>query len=73
MLINKNPGDENSQIKVGGQAVIEGIMMRAPKTFTVVVRETRRRACCPRRSLALPDGEVAYTEKTSLAWMYSAL
>lgn len=26
-------------IKVGGQAVIEGIMMRAPKTFTVVVRK----------------------------------
>jgi uncharacterized protein YqhQ len=26
-------------IKVGGQAVIEGVMMRAPKTFTVVVRK----------------------------------
>ena len=48
MLINKNPGDENSQIKVGGQAVIEGIMMRAPKTFTVVVRK--------------PDGELAVRE-----------
>jgi len=48
MLINKNSGAENTQIKVGGQAVIEGIMMRAPKTFTVVVRK--------------PDGELAVRE-----------
>jgi uncharacterized protein YqhQ len=48
MLITKNSCTENSQIKVGGQAVIEGIMMRAPKTFTVVVRK--------------PDGELAVRE-----------
>jgi uncharacterized protein YqhQ len=48
MLINKNSCAENSQIKVGGQAVIEGIMMRAPKTFTVVVRR--------------PDGELSVRE-----------
>ena len=48
MLINKNSCAENTQIKVGGQAVIEGIMMRAPKTFTVVVRK--------------PDGELAVRE-----------
>jgi uncharacterized protein YqhQ len=35
-------------VKVGGQAVIEGIMMRAPKTFTVVVRK--------------PDGALAIRE-----------
>ncbi len=35
-------------IKVGGQAVIEGIMMRAPKTFTVVVRK--------------PDGQLSVRE-----------
>ncbi|MGC8658079.1 MAG: DUF1385 domain-containing protein [Desulfomonilaceae bacterium] len=35
-------------IKVGGQAVIEGIMMRAPKTFTVVVRR--------------PDGQLSVRE-----------
>jgi len=39
LIINKPISGENSQIKVGGQAVIEGIMMRAPKTFTVVVRK----------------------------------
>ncbi len=40
MLVNQNCTDKScaTQIKVGGQAVIEGIMMRAPKTFTVVVR-----------------------------------
>jgi uncharacterized protein YqhQ len=38
----------DKQVKVGGQAVIEGIMMRAPKTFTVVVRK--------------PDGELAVRE-----------
>ncbi len=48
MLINNNACAESSQIKVGGQAVIEGIMMRAPKTFTVVVRK--------------PDGELAVRE-----------
>lgn len=36
------------RIKVGGQAVIEGIMMRAPRTFTVVVRR--------------PDGELSVRE-----------
>jgi uncharacterized protein YqhQ len=41
MLVNQNCTDKNcaTPIKVGGQAVIEGIMMRAPKTFTVVVRK----------------------------------
>lgn len=39
MIVNKPISGENRQIKVGGQAVIEGIMMRAPKTFTVVVRK----------------------------------
>ncbi|MGB9616512.1 MAG: DUF1385 domain-containing protein [Desulfomonilaceae bacterium] len=35
-------------IKVGGQAVIEGIMMRAPKTLTIVVRK--------------PDGQLSVRE-----------
>lgn len=35
-------------LKVGGQAVIEGIMMRAPRTFTVVVRR--------------PDGQLSVRE-----------
>ena len=35
-----NTEQEGLQVKVGGQAVIEGIMMRAPKTFTVVVRKS---------------------------------
>jgi uncharacterized protein YqhQ len=39
LLVNNNSSAESSQIKVGGQAVIEGVMMRAPKTFTVVVRK----------------------------------
>lgn len=38
MIINNRNENGPKQIKVGGQAVIEGIMMRAPKTFTVVVR-----------------------------------
>ncbi len=45
---NKASFCDIGQIKVGGQAVIEGIMMRAPKTFTVVVRK--------------PDGELAIRE-----------
>jgi uncharacterized protein YqhQ len=48
LLVNNQSSGENSQIKVGGQAVIEGIMMRAPKTFTVVVRK--------------PDGELSVRE-----------
>ncbi len=49
MIINKqSESGVLSQIKVGGQAVIEGIMMRAPKTFTVVVRR--------------PDGDLAVRE-----------
>jgi uncharacterized protein YqhQ len=50
MIINNNSqGEDNTgPIKVGGQAVIEGIMMRAPKTFTVVVRK--------------PDGDLAIRE-----------
>ena len=48
MLANKKSSDVNKQIKVGGQAVIEGIMMRAPRTFTVVVRR--------------PDGELSIRE-----------
>lgn len=39
MVISNNSPGNNQRIKVGGQAVIEGIMMRAPKTFTVVVRK----------------------------------
>ncbi len=39
MRINDRASAQDQQIKVGGQAVIEGIMMRAPKTFTVVVRK----------------------------------
>ncbi len=39
MVISNNSPEGNQRIKVGGQAVIEGIMMRAPKTFTVVVRK----------------------------------
>ena len=48
MLIRNGSSDETDPIKVGGQAVIEGIMMRAPKTFTVVVRR--------------PDGEMSVRE-----------
>lgn len=38
MVIGTKSSEEFGNIKVGGQAVIEGIMMRAPRTFTVVVR-----------------------------------
>jgi uncharacterized protein YqhQ len=48
MIIWNNSSNEGKQIKVGGQAVIEGIMMRAPRTFTVVVRR--------------PTGELAVRE-----------
>ncbi len=48
MVITKDSGSNKELIKVGGQAVIEGIMMRAPKTFTVVVRK--------------PDGQLAVRE-----------
>jgi uncharacterized protein YqhQ len=47
MRINDKAAGQDQQIK-GGQAVIEGIMMRAPKTFTVVVRK--------------PDGNLAVRE-----------
>lgn len=47
-MICNNKDANNDQVKVGGQAVIEGIMMRAPRTFTVVVRK--------------PDGELAVRE-----------
>jgi uncharacterized protein YqhQ len=47
MLVNAQ-SEETKQIRVGGQAVIEGIMMRAPRTFTVVVRK--------------PDGQLAVRE-----------
>jgi uncharacterized protein YqhQ len=39
MLLLSHTSKETEQIKVGGQAVIEGVMMRAPKTFTVAVRK----------------------------------
>ena len=48
MLISEANSQGTKQIKVGGQAVIEGIMMRAPKTFTVVVRR--------------PDGQLSVRE-----------
>jgi uncharacterized protein YqhQ len=48
MLVQSQSDPENEPIKVGGQAVIEGIMMRAPKTFTVVVRR--------------PDGDLSIRE-----------
>jgi len=48
LFVSNQSSPENGQIKVGGQAVIEGIMMRAPKTFTVVVRK--------------PDGELSVRE-----------
>ena len=48
MLISEANSQGAKQIKVGGQAVIEGIMMRAPKTFTVVVRR--------------PDGQLSVRE-----------
>ncbi|MFH0823680.1 MAG: DUF1385 domain-containing protein [Pseudomonadota bacterium] len=48
MIITRADGRHTEQIKVGGQAVIEGIMMRAPRTFTVVVRK--------------PDGGLAIRE-----------
>ncbi|MCA1962168.1 MAG: DUF1385 domain-containing protein [Desulfomonile sp.] len=38
MVLGTNQAEDVGNIKVGGQAVIEGIMMRAPRTFTVVVR-----------------------------------
>ncbi len=48
MIVINNQTEGPAQIKVGGQAVIEGIMMRAPRTFTVVVRK--------------PDGDLAVRE-----------
>lgn len=39
-ITSSTAAHKGDQIKVGGQAVIEGIMMRAPKTFTVVVRKS---------------------------------
>lgn len=49
MIIHSNDSERDpQQIRVGGQAVIEGIMMRAPRTFTVVVRR--------------PDGELSVRE-----------
>jgi len=48
MLVTAPQSEESKTIKVGGQAVIEGIMMRAPRTFTVVVRR--------------PDGQLAVRE-----------
>jgi uncharacterized protein YqhQ len=48
MLVTNHSSNKSEQIKVGGQAVIEGIMMRAPRTFTVVVRK--------------PDGQLAVRE-----------
>lgn len=48
MIIVNGSSAEPTLIKVGGQAVIEGIMMRAPRTFTVVVRK--------------PDGELSVRE-----------
>ncbi len=48
MLVSSENEKGSELIKVGGQAVIEGIMMRAPKTFTVVVRK--------------PDGQLSVRE-----------
>lgn len=48
MILNNDSCSTVGRIKVGGQAVIEGIMMRAPKTFTVVVRR--------------PDGQLSVRE-----------
>jgi uncharacterized protein YqhQ len=48
MRICNHASEHGTSIKVGGQAVIEGIMMRAPRTFTVVVRR--------------PDGDLAVRE-----------
>lgn len=48
MILNNDSNSGSDLIKVGGQAVIEGIMMRAPKTFTVVVRR--------------PDGQLSVRE-----------
>ena len=48
MIIANHLAAEAAQLRVGGQAVIEGVMMRAPRTFTVVVRK--------------PDGELAVRE-----------
>ena len=48
MILKNDSGSSGDRIKVGGQAVIEGIMMRAPNTFTVVVRR--------------PDGQLSVRE-----------
>ncbi len=48
MILHNNSSSGANLIKVGGQAVIEGIMMRAPKTFTIVVRR--------------PDGQLSVRE-----------
>jgi len=48
MILHNNSSSGVNLIKVGGQAVIEGIMMRAPKTFTIVVRR--------------PDGQLSVRE-----------
>ncbi|MGC8908274.1 MAG: DUF1385 domain-containing protein [Desulfomonilaceae bacterium] len=48
MLLHTEGAKGAELIKVGGQAVIEGIMMRAPKTLTIVVRK--------------PDGQLSVRE-----------
>ncbi len=48
MLLHTESAKGAELIKVGGQAVIEGIMMRAPKTLTIVVRK--------------PDGQLSVRE-----------
>lgn len=48
MILQNDSCSSVGRVKVGGQAVIEGIMMRAPKTFTVVVRR--------------PDGQLSVRE-----------
>src|SRR4030042_3834048 len=47
MIVN-HMSEPDKQIKVGGHAVIEGVLVRAPRTFTVVVRK--------------PDGALAVRE-----------
>ena len=44
-----DPSPQPSRTYIGGQAVIEGVMMRSPKSFVVAVRQ--------------PDGQIAIREQ----------
>src|SRR5580693_4055871 len=53
---NREPSVPAPRAYIGGQAVLEGVMMRAPKSFAVVVR--RRDGSLQVRERAMEDGRV---------------